>query len=71
MKKSLLVVERIEGSWAILETGDGDSFQFPKNLLPQPLKEGMHLQFSIEIDSASAQAAQANMKSLRDSMKQG
>lgn len=71
MKTSLLVVERIEGSWAILETIDGDSFQFPRALLPQSLKEGMYLQFSIEIDEAARQSAQANMKALRDSLKKG
>lgn len=71
MKTSLLVVERIEGSWAILETMDGDSFQCPRALLPQSLKEGMHLRFSIDIDDSAQQSAQANMKALRDTLKKG
>ncbi len=69
MKKSIFVVERLEGSWAILETREGDSFQFPKDLLPQPLTEGTHLAFSIEIDAAARQTAQSKMQTLRDNLK--
>lgn len=67
--KQIFVVTRIEGSKAILETERGDSFLFPANLLPQPIKEGTHLRFTIEIDP-SAQAQTANrIQSVRDQLK--
>jgi hypothetical protein len=69
--KATFVVERIEGVWAILETEQGDSFQFPVNQLPKPLSEGTHLVFTIDADKKAQEMAQAKMRSLRDSLKKG
>jgi hypothetical protein len=67
--KQVFVVSRIEGAKAILETEKGDSFIFPAGLLPQPVEEGMHLRFSIEIDTESQAATEDRIRSVRDKLR--
>ena len=48
----ILVIDRFEGKYAILESQDKDPiiFNFPLHLLPQEAKEGTILRFNIDID---------------------
>ena len=47
----ILVIDRFEGKYAILETQDKTSliFNFPRHLLPTGAKEGLGLRFNIDI----------------------
>ena len=47
----ILVIDRFEGKYAILETQDKTSliFNFPRHLLPLDAKEGLGLRFNIDI----------------------
>lgn len=67
--KQTVVVSRIEGANVVLETKNGSSFIIPAGLLPQPVEEGMHLRFTIEIDPESRTATENRMRSIRDQLK--
>ncbi len=67
--RHLFVVTRIEGANAVLETQRGASFVFPVNLLPQPIKEGLHLRFNIEIDQIAQAQTADQIQSVRDQLK--
>ena len=49
----ILVIDRFEGKYAILESQDKTSliFNFPRHLLPPEVKEGSVLRFNIDIDN--------------------
>ena len=49
----ILVIDRFEGKYAILETQDKATlnFNFPRHLLPTGAKEGLVLRFNIDIDN--------------------
>ena len=46
---SMLIVDRFEGDWVVIEY-DGTTFNFPRTLLPQDIKEGDVITISISID---------------------
>ncbi len=48
----VLVIDRFEGKYAILESQEKHPFifNFPRHLLPQEAKEGSVLRFNIDID---------------------
>lgn len=46
----MLVVDRLEGDWAVIEyEGDGHTFNIPKDLLPAGIREGDVIALSITI----------------------
>ena len=49
----ILVIDRFEGKYAILETQDKATlnFNFPRHQLPTGAKEGLVLRFNIDIDN--------------------
>lgn len=47
-----LVIEKIEGQWAVIEWGKDSSFNIPKYLLPSNAKEGDRVNIQIKLDSA-------------------
>ncbi|MBA7588260.1 hypothetical protein ES708_30314 [subsurface metagenome] len=49
----ILVIDRFEGKYAILESQEKHPliFNFPRHLLPQEVKEGTVLRFNIGIDN--------------------
>jgi len=47
---TILIIDRLEPPWAILETPDRIIFNFPLKNLPEGAKEGDVLKFNIEID---------------------
>jgi len=46
----MLIIDRFEGQWAVIEYGDV-AFNFPRDLLPEGAKEGDVLNMTIEVDS--------------------
>ena len=48
----ILVIDRFEGKYAILESQEKHPiiFNFPRHLLPQEAKEGNVMRFNIDID---------------------
>ncbi len=67
--KLRFVVERFEGPWAILETIDGETFEFPRAFLPPDCLEGAWLSFEIRRDITAENAAREEMRNLRESLK--
>ncbi len=61
----MLILERFEGDWAILEH-EGTIFQIPAALLPAKAKEGMCLQLSIEVDDGATEARAAEIHKIFD-----
>jgi len=45
----MLVIDRFEGSWAVIEYGKS-TFNFPRALLPENAKEGDLITLAITID---------------------
>jgi hypothetical protein len=48
-KEKLCIVDRFEGNFAVIEYGD-ETFDFPRELLNDNVKEGDVLRFNIIID---------------------
>ena len=49
MDISMLIVDRFEGDWAVIEYG-GTTFNFPRSLLPLDVKESDVITISISVD---------------------
>ena len=66
----MLIIDRIEGDWAVIEYR-GTTFNFPRSLLPQDVKEGDVITMNISVDHAVTkerrQKAEEMMKGLFDS----
>lgn len=45
----MLIVDRFEGDWAVIEYG-GTTFNFPRSLLSPDVKEGDVITISISVD---------------------
>ncbi|MBN1296131.1 DUF3006 domain-containing protein [bacterium] len=69
MKRFHFTVERIENDWAVLETIDGKTFEFPRGFLPDGAGEGARLIIDIQLDAEAEQQARNGMKNLRDSLR--
>ena len=70
MEKTLkLILDRFEPPWAVLETPDGITFNFPLNLLPEGIKEGDVLKFDIDIDREATEERINNIQGLIDDLK--
>ena len=64
-----LTLDRLETPWAVLETLDGITFNFPLNLLPEGVKEGDVLKFDIDIDREATEQRIKNIQGLIDGLK--
>ncbi|MCX6262352.1 MAG: DUF3006 domain-containing protein [Bacteroidia bacterium] len=65
----LLTLDRLEPPWAVLETSDGITFNFPLNLLPEGVKEGDVLKFDIDIDREATEERIKDIQGLIDDLK--
>lgn len=45
----MLIIDRFEGDWAVVEYGE-TTFNFPRSLLPQDVKESDVITISISVD---------------------
>lgn len=55
-RTTAVIVDRIEGNWAVLELEDGATFEFPLDLLPAGCQEGQAFRIRIERDRRLEQA---------------
>jgi len=67
----VLVIDRFEGKYAILESQEKCSltFNFPRHLLPEGAKEGTVIRFNIEIDDKETEIRREKMKERLDNLK--
>ncbi|MCX6089176.1 MAG: DUF3006 domain-containing protein [Candidatus Atribacteria bacterium] len=65
----LLTLDRLGPPWAVLETPDGITFNFPLNLLPEGVKEGDVLKFDIDIDREATEERIKDIQGLIDDLK--
>jgi len=67
----ILVIDRFEGKYAILESQEKHPliFNFPRHLLPQEAKEGSVISFNIDIDEKETETRRKNIKEQLDNLK--
>jgi len=46
----VLIIDRFEGDWAIIETENRQTFNFPRFILPPGIKEGDVISIQVGID---------------------
>lgn len=66
-KDVILIIDRFEEDWAVLEYND-DTFDVPRELLPDEAKEGDVLKISFEIDKNKTLERQNKIKDLEDDL---
>ncbi len=64
-----LIIDRFEESWAVLELPDGTTFNFPRSLLPEEVKEGDILHFEVSIDEEATRKRREHIQELLDDLK--
>ncbi len=62
----MLIVDRFEGSYAVIECGDGSFINLPAVELPAGVKEGDVL--SITVDSEATESRRASLQSRLNSL---
>ncbi len=62
----MLIVDRFEGSYAVIECGDGSFINLPAVELPAGVKEGDVL--SIAVDSEATESRRASLQSRLNSL---
>ena len=67
----ILVIDRFEGKYAILESQDKNPilFNFPRHLLPQEAKEGTVLTINIGIDQEETKRRKDKIQNLLNKLK--
>ncbi|MBA1335075.1 MAG: hypothetical protein HPY66_0697 [Firmicutes bacterium] len=64
----MLVIDRIEGDWAVIEHGGIErTFNIPKDLLPDGIKEGDVIELSITIRNDETGERKKAVKDFLDS----
>jgi len=66
--KSILTIDRFEEDKAVLKTKDGDTVIWPKNKLPENIKEGSVLAFIISRDAETEEEKKELAKSILNEM---
>ncbi|MEW6397937.1 MAG: DUF3006 domain-containing protein [Bacillota bacterium] len=61
----MLIVDRFEGEWAVLEWA-GQAFSVPRGLLPHSAREGDSLRWSMEVDREATAGRRRRIRSLLD-----
>jgi hypothetical protein len=49
-----LIIDRFEGDWAVIEYNNS-TFNLPKDLLPEGVKEGLVIDIKVEINKAATE----------------
>lgn len=65
----VFIIDRFEGSWAVLEAPDGTIFNFPRSFLPAEAKEGDVLVFDIAIDREATEKRKKEVRDLLNDLK--
>lgn len=67
----ILIIDRFEGKYAILESQDKNPliFNFPRHLLPEGVKEGTVIRFNIDIDDKETERRRNKIIERLDNLK--
>lgn len=65
----VFIIDRFEGSWAVLEASDGTIFNFPRSFLPAEAREGDVLVFDIAVDREATEKRKKEVKDLLDDLR--
>ena len=63
------IIDRFEAQWAVLETPEGKTINYPRNLLPKDAKEGDVFDLKIDIDQEATEERKTNIKGIVDDLK--
>ena len=67
MKTTTCIIDRFEGVYAVVEI-NGDTYDLPRNILPEEATVGQHLILNIEIDAKGTVAREKEIKDLMDDL---
>ena len=62
----MLIVDRFEGDWAIIEIENRHTFNLPRFVLPLGIKEGDAISIQVEIDLVATKELAERSKHLLD-----
>jgi len=62
----MFIIDRFEGSWAVIETDDGKTFNLPRSILPCDAKEGDVITLTTSIDRETTQKRREKARLLLD-----
>ena len=62
-------IDRFEAQWAVLETPNGKTINYPRNLLPKGAKEGDVFDLNIDISKEATEERKTNIKGRVDDLK--
>lgn len=60
----MLVIDRFEGDWVVIEYDENVMFNLPRRLLPDTAKEGDVIQIDIQVDIDATKARRERIKRL-------
>jgi hypothetical protein len=63
------IIDRFEAQWAVLETPDGKTINYPRNLLPKDAKEGDVFDLNIDMNREATEERKTNIKGIVDDLK--
>ena len=62
-------IDRFEAQWAVLETPNGKTINYPRNLLPKGAKEGDVFDLNIDMNQKASEERKTNIKGIVDDLK--
>ena len=62
-------IDRFEAQWAVLETPEGKTINYPRNLLPKDAKEGDVFDLNIDMNREATEERKTNIKGIVDDLK--
>ena len=62
-------IDRFEAQWAVLETPEGKTINYPRNLLPKGAKEGDVFNLNIDISKEATEERKTNIQGRVDDLK--
>ena len=64
-----IAVDRIEGEWVVLQVAGGSTLEFPRDLLPSGIREGMHLLMTITENPSAEDSQKSKIQALHQQLK--
>ena len=64
----MLIIDRFEGDFAVVEYKEGRTFNLPRSLLPTGAKEGDVLQLTLTIDDESTASRKRRIETLMEEL---
>ncbi len=64
----MLIIERFEGDWAIIETKNRHTFNLPRFVLPTGIKEGDVISIQVGIDLVATKERAEKSKRMLDNL---